>query len=219
MHTVWNRGRHVIWSKDLQNKVWVDLNGRKIPELSINSHLQLLCASLANAKEHGMAITQLIEWGFDGSAMALQRPCFEAWVRSLWLLDLAGREWSEDLEKARLRQKYFNDIARDEFPSVGRMIDMLENNETIGKFKKDHWSRLCSYTHGGKSQLRGQLSGNGVEVRFSSDEIREALSISDCSSLVVVASFAKFLEDDCLFSKYCQWIESYDDRLSSFSEW
>ena len=71
-----------------------------------------------------MAITQLIEWGFDGSAMALQRPCFEAWVRSLWLLELAGREWSEDPEKEMLRQEYFDRIAKDEFPSVGMcMLD------------------------------------------------------------------------------------------------
>ena len=219
MELIWNRHRHVLWSKDLQNRMWVDLNGRRLPELSTSVHHQLVCASLANAKEHGMAITQLIEWGFDGSAMALQRPCFEAWVRSLWLLELAGREWSEDSEKERLRQEYFDRIAKDEFPSVGRMIEMLENNEMIGQFKRDRWSHLCSYTHGGQSQLSGQLSDNGVEVRFSPDEVREALSISDCSSLVVGASFAKLLDDDCLFSKYCQWIESYDGRLSSFSGW
>ena len=178
IRTDWDRQEHVAWSKELHRKIVTELNGRQISGLSENQHLQFTCASLANTREHAMATTLLIECSCDSSALALQRVCFEAVVRSLWLYELATPKWTDNPENDQKRLKYLKDAAKDEFPKIYQMLECMETASFLNVFKEQHLKEWNSYTHGGTRQLVGQLSEEGLQVNYEDAEIKQAITFS-----------------------------------------
>lgn len=202
--TEWHRQNHVEWSKELHRTIANKLDGRKIPGLPENEHLQLTCASLANAREHAIATTLLIEYKCDGSALALQRVCFEAVVRSLWLYELATPKWIDDSEKAKQGRKYLEDAAKDDFPKIYTMLEGMETSSFLNIFKQRFLKEWNSYTHGGIKQLLGQLSDKGLEVSFNETEIKQAITFSDLCFILSSILTAKLSGDLTLADTYAR---------------
>jgi hypothetical protein len=73
---------------------WVHgrLDGLKIAQLSVSKRVQLAGACWHVALEHGQAIVMLTEDALHGSALALVRPVFEAYVRGMWLMHCASEK-------------------------------------------------------------------------------------------------------------------------------
>ena len=197
-----HRQNQVKWSKKLHRTIANKLDGRTIPSLSHDNHLLLTCASLANARDHAMATTLLIEYGCDGSALALQRVCFEAMVRGLWLYELATPKWTDDPANARQSRKYLEDASKDEFPRINTMLECMETSIFLNIFKHRHLNEWNSYTHGGMKQLLGKISTVGLEVNYSDADISEALTLSDLCFIISSIFTVKLCGDSELAETY-----------------
>lgn len=128
------------------------------------------------AIEHAQSIIFLIDQGYHGSALALQRPMFEAIVRGVWLRYTAT---NTQLDQA----------AAGTFPCVEDMVRSSprrsDQNETppLKALKDSWWRRLCGYTHGGAEQILPRLGSGGLRAEYQRDEVVGALRWSDIIQL------------------------------------
>lgn len=131
--------------------------------------------------EHYYSISKLVEMKLYGSAAALIRPQMESYVVGLWLISEATDEEvlrfkSNKPLKSRTRRiknkkanKHFSEYI-DELKNVGD--DM---RETIKLNKKDVWSALNGYTHGGLIAVSRRFKEDYIKPDFS-DELIDSLS-------------------------------------------
>jgi hypothetical protein len=103
-----------------------------------------------------MAILVLVDEGLYGSALALIRLQFEAYVRGMWLTRCAG---DGEVDRA----------GNDDFPVINSMIESLEHpglldSSLLSTIKRDAWEPLNSHTHTGYQQIGPRLNKDGRHV-------------------------------------------------------
>jgi hypothetical protein len=78
------------FTRSKESILWVQqqVDGLTLAEPCKRSHVSAAC--LINSIEHGMAILVLVDEGLYGSALALVRLQFEAYVRGTWLAQSAS---------------------------------------------------------------------------------------------------------------------------------
>ena len=103
-----------------------------------------------------------------GSALALLRPAFEAFIRGVWL-----HEKASDKEIDKFKTK---DVLNKKFAALVKDIETIKeyrNNEkgmSLSEFTKIAWQGLNSYTHSGKMQIIGRNTPNSIESNYSDEE-------------------------------------------------
>jgi hypothetical protein len=169
---------------------WVHgrIDGLRVPTLPTEKRTQLACACWHVAFEHHQAIVILTHEGLYGSARALIRPLFEAYVRGLWL-------------KLAASDKQVDDAGRDQFPEFGLMIGGIEATGQVPQgglsaIKAGSWKRLCSLTHTGYQQIRARLTPEGLGYAYTDGEIMEALIWADWIVLHAVVAFGNTAGDE-----------------------
>lgn len=171
--------------------LWVQrsINGLKIPALPTDDRVQLASPCFHMAIEHSQAIVVLVHERLHGSALALVRPLFEAFIRGLWLMHAAPLEALESVRK-------------DDFPSIGVMIGALEADkfptDSLSSMKADYWKLLCSVTHTGFRQIDARLGATGLDSHYTDEEITAALGWADGISLMCVIQFAGLIDDNAV---------------------
>jgi hypothetical protein len=170
--------------------LWVhqQLNGLHIGDGNKRVHLAAGC--LHTAVEHGQAIVSLVHDGLHGSALALVRLQFEAYVRGTWLLYGASDE-AVDL------------AGRDTFPIMGDMIKNLEqpgrfDDGTLSRIKGASWVQLNSLTHTGYRQIGARLSAAGIGSNFDESQVVDALNWADSLGVLAVGGFAAIAKNEPL---------------------
>ena len=206
----WNRDKHVQWSKHIDAEAQRKLNGLQIPPLQCDGRAQLAYGSLANAIGHSQAITFLVEKGHDGSALALARPCFEAFVRAIWL-----RWCATDDDILQIGN---NASEKNDFPHMDRMIAQIRKNGTgfdkLESIKDMAWDDWCSHTHGGWQQIRGQLSARGLlSPNYHPDEVERTLIYSDHWYLLSAALLAEAADNHDLAKYFYNLFDEYDESV------
>ncbi len=173
-----------------ESMAWVqqNLNGLKLADASKRSILSGGC--LHASIEHGMAIVVLVDEGLHGSALALIRLQFEAYVRGLWLAQGAS---DCEVDKA----------GRDAFPRINLMLESLEtpgllDSAVLSTIKADAWNELNSLTHTGYQQIGPRLNADGIGSRFDDDQIQIALNWAEALTILCAAAFAGLAKDDQL---------------------
>jgi len=132
--------------------------------------------AFAVVHEHQSSALLLIKHGLLGSATALMRPSFEAFVRGLWL------QWADEQELARFQKGH--DTAAPE-KMIRRVV------QRSGEKRFEHWldiweqsqKTMHSYVHHGYQSL---IRRSGV-IETSSDEVVDLLGFS--TSMALYASF------------------------------
>ena len=137
-----------------------------------------------------MAILVLVDEDIYGSALALIRLQFEAYIRGLWLAQCASEG---EVDKA----------SRDKFPAIDGMIASLEkpgllDSAFLSKIKSGAWKRLNSLTHTGNQQIGPRLSKDGIGSYFDDDQIRVALNWAETLAILSAVAFAGLAKDDQL---------------------
>ncbi len=194
-------------SKSLVGFVAEGLNGLKIEELPQNRRLKLAMACQHLAIEHSQAIIALVDNKWYGSALALQRPLFDAVVRGVWLRYAAT---DDEIDKA----------AEGEFPTLEEMTSRSPKSMNQGdaaplKVPKDlWWRRLCGYTHGGPEQLLARLDHTGIRANYSQEEILATLRWSDMAQLCAGVQMADAAGNGPL----AQTFLDFHDREIDFEE-
>ena len=170
--------------------IWVKqhLDGLTLAEPCKSSYLSAAC--LHTSIEHGIAILVLVDEELYGSALALIRPQFEAYVRGMWLAQCAG---NSEVDRA----------GHDDFPAINSMIASLEkpgllDSALLSTIKRDAWKPLNSLTHTGYQQIGPRLNKEGIGSHFDDNQTRVALNWAEALTILCVVAFAGLAKDDQL---------------------
>lgn len=132
--------------------------------------------------EHQLAVACLVRTAIYGSAFALARPIFEAYVRGVWLKKCA----------TEVQLQHFVDDKKIAFGTILTDIELLHefNDGVLSTLKKDAWAAMNSYTHGGVQQAARRLNGNLIEPNYSQTEIINVLRIADAFAILAFQQIA-----------------------------
>ena len=173
-----------------ESMLWVKqhLDGLTMAEPCKRSYLSAAC--LHACIEHGVAILVLVDEGLDGSALALIRLQFEAYVRGMWLAHCADES---EVDRA----------GHDDFPAINGMIASLEkpgllDSALLSTIKRDAWKPLNSLTHTGYQQIGPRLNQAGIESNFDDSQIQVALNWAEALTILCAVAFAGLAKDDQL---------------------
>jgi hypothetical protein len=189
----------ILESRRVMEWVHSKLNGLQIPALAEDKRRQLACACWFVSVEHSMAIVVLVDDKLYGSALALVRPLFEAYVRGLWLLHSAT---PDDVDRA----------GNDKFPrDFDKMIADLDASGqfAFSQLKVEWWSRMCSFTHTGYQQIGARLTPEGLGDGYERSEIDSALQWADAMTLMCVVAFANVVNNQPLASEVWEYFRSH----------
>jgi hypothetical protein len=183
---------------------WIETYGELLDELDFpdNKRNRISAAFFHLAMEHHGAIQVLVSYEpspLYGSAAALLRPQFEAYVRGAWYHRCASEQ---DLE---------NFISDNNPPNIDNLIRGLETIPSyesggLSSVKSDSWKLMCDLTHGGVSQAASRNSPTKITGNFTDEQVQGILHRAADISLLVSIALSKLLNNDAianqLFSTY-----------------
>ena len=184
-------------SQLLMEEVATKIDGVRIRDLSGTRRLQIACALFKLAIDHGQGIVVLVNNGCNSSALALQRPCFEAFTRGLWVRwCIDDTKVIEIVETAKAGKCY-------EFPPPEKIVTELETSgawqsKAFKNIKQQFWSHWCGLVHGGMEQIVLQWSRSGIESNHDPDEIQQALYWANLWQLASATQFAIASDEESL---------------------
>ena len=158
--------------------------------------------------EHQLAVACLVRSAIYGSAFALARPIFEAYVRGIWLKKCA----------TDTQLQHFVDDKTIYFETILTEIELLDEFKSgvLSTLKKDAWAAMNSYTHGGIQQAGRRFNGNVIEPNYTETEITNVLRIADAFSLLafqqVAAEAGRLDLAEEAISKLSSVIDNYRDK-------
>lgn len=141
-------------------------------ELPAMDRVRASASCHAIALEHHHSIVLLIERRLYGSAFALVRPAFEAYIRAEWL----SRNATDEQVGSFLRDE--------EPPSINVLLRELETSPAfaegnLSEIKRTHWAAICAYTHTGGLHVQRWNTPTSVESSYTADEVRGALQFAE----------------------------------------
>ncbi len=161
--------------------LWLD---RLIETLSVptNDRAVIVAACQDVALEHHKSIVLTTREQFHGSAFALVRIEFEAYVRGQWL-----RYCASDDEVATFKERDKLD------KTFGEIIGDLEGHEAfdvgvLSKIKRESWTAMNSFTHTGLLQVVRRISSTEIGSNYPEEEIVGTLDFAD--SIAILAALA-----------------------------
>ena len=157
--------------------------------LPATERARVSAACLALAQDHHHAIVLLAEEHLYGSAFALVRVAFEAYVRGLWLGSCATDAQVAEFAKG------------EEPPRFGTLLQEVEQlpafaSGTLSSIKKAHWSSMCAYTHSGGLHAQRWQTATAVEPNYSHSEVNDVLSMAEIIGSLSAVAIAALANDD-----------------------
>ncbi|WP_415858368.1 DUF6988 family protein [Burkholderia ubonensis] len=154
--------------------------------------------------EHHRGGHVLIERGVRGSAFALYRPQFEAYVRGHWYAVCAT-----DDQLAMF-------IGGDDPPSMKKLVSDLETTaagigDLIRQVKQDAWRSMCAFTHGGAIQVKARAVRDEIRQSFTDEHTGQLLDAMTSLSHLAALGIAAVANDETLANRLA------DRRQSIFS--
>lgn len=147
--------------------------------LASNDRTRLSAGLLQLAQEHHASIVILIQHQQYGSAFALLRPLYEAYVRGVWLARIAS-------------EREFSRYQRDENFSLK---DLASKVSVLPTFDGTNFADLAgrtlnamhSYTHNGYLASVRRQSPDAIEPAYEVAEIREVLEVTQVLGVLATA--------------------------------
>lgn len=144
--------------------------------------------------EHHQGIHTLVDMGLVGSAFALVRPQFEAYIRGAWFAVCATDDGIT---------KFLQD---NEPPKIGVMIKSLEEKEaytggSLSRMKKEVWDNLCGFTHGGSIQVKARNTKDEIKLNYRLPHISGMLTSSVLLSYLACVGMSAVKNDTPLANK------------------
>jgi hypothetical protein len=141
--------------------------------------------------EHHTGIHTLVNQGIYGSAFALFRPQFEAYVRGAWYHFCA----SEALVNKFLKG---NDP-----PPINIQIANLEakggfDAGSLSRMKTKVWNNLNDFTHGGATQVKARNTRDEVIQSYKPEHVVGLVTSSATLALLSGVGIAAVIDDDAL---------------------
>jgi len=155
---------------------WADskINGL---EVSSDDRPRIVASCFDIAIEHQKAIILLIAKKLYGSAFALIRLLFEAYIRGLWLNYCAYDKEITKFKKGKL-DKEFGQLIKDIEKIDGYDVGILL------KAKQTGWKVMNSFTHSGFNQVVRRNTDSTIEPNYPVEEIEEAINFTNAIGLL-----------------------------------
>jgi hypothetical protein len=158
-------------------------------EVKKGGHARISATLLDLALEHHVGIVHLLDARIYGSAFALLRIEFEAFIRATWLQQCATPKELNAFEK--------NDTFNLTF---GQMINAIEKHQdfqgkVLSGLKESAWKAMNSYTHGGLHQVTRRMKNGNIEPNYEPDEVIEVLKASGYLALLALLQIARLAEN------------------------
>src|SRR3972149_7201816 len=155
---------------------WADskIDGLKI---SSDDRPRIVASCLDTALEHQKAIILLIANKLHGSAFALIRLLFEAYVRGVWLNYCASDKEIDKFKKGKL-DKQFGELIKDIEKKDGYNVGTLSNAKKAG------WKGMNSFKHSGFTQIIRRNTESTIEPNYDIEEIEEAINFANAIGLL-----------------------------------
>lgn len=168
--------------------VWLQ---RKLDGLEVASDKRTRVAAgcFDTVLEHQTAISILFENQLYGSAFALARSVFEAYVRGIWVNKCATDAEISKFLKGRLDhtfQKLIDEIEKLDEYSVG----------VISQAKKAGWSALNGFTHTGSVQVIRRNTQDSIEPNYTEEEIVMIAGFVNATALLAGVEVALLSKKD-----------------------
>lgn len=124
-----------------------------------------------------------------GSAFALLRVEFEAFIRATWLQLCATPDELADFER--------NDTLNLTF---GQMINAIEQHQdfqykVLSVLKQNAWRAMNGYTHGGLHQVVRRMKNGNIQPNYEPEEVVEVLKASGYLALQSLLQIARLAEN------------------------
>jgi hypothetical protein len=159
---------------------WIDssIHGIEIPS---GDREAMADALFDQVHEHHKAILLLLKNLLVGSAFSLVRPTLETFVRGVWLWRCASDGEVAKFAKDNVSGKSF-----------GAMIEEIEAKPgwdvgVLSKVKKEAWSAMCSYAHGGYLQAVRRVIPDQIRPNYTDGEILEVINSSTAIALLAAS--------------------------------
>jgi hypothetical protein len=173
------------------------------------------------ALEHHNAIWLLKDAALYGSAFALVRPVFDAWLRALWINAIATTEQIEQASHDKLRfppiDKMLDDIKGVYFGHAEQDAEFAAVVNRFFEYLRPLWRVLSGYTHPGSRQLGRRFTGGQVKASYTEFEIAQALNLSTMALMLLMRAFFMSVnkqpeadEVETLVTQYCA---EFNERL------
>jgi len=169
-----NLNERIRQSEDLIH--WLDrfIEGKSVP---FNDRAIIAAGCLNLSLEHHKSIVLTTTAEFYGSAFALVRLQFEAYLRGVWLSYCATDQAIEKFKNDKLDVR------------IGTMISALEKQDAfnvgvLSNIKNDSLSAMNSFTHAGVLSINRYFSATEIGSNFSPEEINGTLDFADTFALM-----------------------------------
>jgi len=129
-----------------------------------------------------------------GSAFALFRPQFEAYVRGVWYHFCATED---DLLRF---------LSGSQPPHIDTLIEQLErrgafSEGNLRRMKSETWRNLCDFTHGGAIQVKARNTRDEIVRNYRLEHVAGLLTASATLALLAGTAIAAIVESDSLATK------------------
>ena len=153
--------------------------------------LRVAVALLHLSLEHQAGIHSLVNLGVIGSAFALFRPQFEAYVRGVWYHRCASEAQVSSF------------IRGEQPPRINVLIDEIEKLEAfdekqLSSTKRQLWANLNDFTHGGTTQVKARCTVDEITQNYNEEHIANMLTASAGLSLAAAVALAAAMGTDAL---------------------
>lgn len=168
-------------SKDVSNWLHEKVNGLAVRS---DERTRMVASCFDIVLEHQQACTILTENKLYGSAFALARSTFEAYIRGIWL-----RECATDDQV----QSFLKDDFRVKFQTMIDDIEQIEDYATgvLAAAKKAGWSTLNSFTHTGFNQVIRRNTDDYIESNYTEKDIEAIIGFVNSTALLAGLEIAK----------------------------
>lgn len=158
-------------------------------ELQANDRVRIAGACLDLAMEHHKAIVLLAAHQLFGSAFALLRLVFEAYVRGVWLHRCASSAEIRDFESGNIGHLRF-----DQLLSRVEAIDGFHDG-ILSAAKQKSWRAMNDFTHSGYIHATRRNQEATIEPNYSEDEIVKVIGFANAVGLLSSFEAARLAEN------------------------
>ncbi len=176
--------------KALELVIWIE---RSLHDLSLppSDRIKISAACFATALEHHHAVVILLRERLNGSAFALVRSEYEAFVRGVRLAKCATDEQLNSF------------LSGGEPPRLGTILCAIEaiprfDSKMLSAVKAENWKSMCAYTHTGALQVQRWIASDAIDSRHSPEEIEEVLEFTNAIALLAACGVATLEESESL---------------------
>lgn len=176
-----------------QSEQWMKERASLMDEITFEAtnRLRVAVALLHLSLEHQTGIHSLVNLGVMGSAFALFRPQFEAYVRGVWY-----HRCATDAQVSSF-------IGGEQPPKINVLIEEIEKLEAFDEkllsyAKRQLWSNLNDFTHGGTTQVKARCTADEITQNYKEEHIANLLTASTSLSLVAGVALAATVRTEVL---------------------